>query len=605
MLTDKFLLLFIVFLLAQSPGCSSSKKKAVFVKNGESVTPQTKAPSKSVSRLAVNPGPSIQDGNTLFVDKTKEYGLEGYSASHLYAVDFDVDGFTDLVLLKNHYGQPVFLRFLPDEKKFQKISYSPFENPVQGSYLYFADLDKNGVPDLLLGTLRLQSALDHRPLRVFLGSVERKEVRYKEVEVPALKEKMPTSAVALFDYDLDGELDLFMANWLETKRGRPMPVPNRLFKGKGVKFEDVTRALLGEVRYDTSLKIFPNARPAFGVSTCDIDQNGYPDILISNSNGHHNQLWMNLSGIQGEGRIFRDYGVESQYAADKEGGPAAKTGGHSFYSACFDYNNDGIMDVAMGELFHSYDSETRDRSSILTGSTFDFPPKFIRSDYIIDFKYQDWSQSDRRAVVLDYNSDGLEDLLVENTGFPPHTRMVLFKQEENHAYEEVSKEVGVDLLNPSGVVRIDLNRDGFWDLISGQTKIRDSRIKTKIYVFENQTERKGQKSIKFLLQGYLGNTDALGATVILKTNRTTRKKYVEYVRGPQGSQNEKGVLFGFGKDEHLEMVEVRWPVLISDRLGRKIPLLKTYDLKGFDYRTHRDVTLCETGRYKTGRIKCY
>ena len=47
---------------------------------------------------------------------------------------------------------------------------------------------------------------------------------------------------------------------------------------------------------------------------------------------------------------------------------------------------------------------------------------------------------------------------------------------------------------------IDLNEDGLWDIITGQTNIRNAGIKNRLYVFVNQFQRAGSKSIRFLFQ---------------------------------------------------------------------------------------------------------
>jgi hypothetical protein len=41
-----------------------------------------------------------------------------------------------------------------------------------------------------------------------------------------------------------------------------------------------------------------------------------------------------------------------------------------------------------------------------------------------------------------------------------------------------------------------------------------------------------------------------------------------------------------------------------DKLGRKIPIIKKYDLSNFLFQDHVNITLCENGRYKRGHFKC-
>ena len=143
---------------------------------------------------------------------------------------------------------------------------------------------------------------------------------------------LPTASIVPLDFNLDGEIDLYLANWFSQKDNNPKPVTDYLLQGKGFEFTDVGSQLRGEYDYNKSDKIYPNATPTFGASVCDVDKNGLPDIMTSNSNGYYNKLWLNI-----DGKNFVNYGMESGYAADNEGSADQKGGGNSFFSLCGDY----------------------------------------------------------------------------------------------------------------------------------------------------------------------------------------------------------------------------------------------------------------------------
>ncbi|MEK6625622.1 MAG: CRTAC1 family protein, partial [Bdellovibrionota bacterium] len=427
-----------------------------------------------------------------------------------------------------------------------------------------------------------------------------------------------TSTLIFFDYDLDGSLDMFMGNWFTKQLDRPVAQIDRLFKGSGFQFEEVTHLLEGEMQFDRGRKLYVNARPTQGASTCDMDQDGYPDILSASSSGMGNRLWRNRGTItmpSSESAViptlFYDIGGETGFAADQEGLMDPVGGGNTFYGICADYNDDGFMDLAVGEVFHSYDPETKDRSSILTGmpvyssATASF--KFIRSEYIRDYGPTSWSHADRRAIWWDFNNDSFLDLLVQNSGFPPYSRMILFEQESNRAYSDVAQHAGVDILNPTGTVMLDFNRDGLMDFIVGQSTIRNKQIKPKAYFFENVTHRLNRRSVRFYLRGEQSNRAALGAMLLLKTQSKIQRRYVEYNYGHLPDQNEEGVHFGLGSDV-LDYVEVRWPYIVKEQTseGRKslAPLIKRYDLSRFVFTKQMDITLCESGRFMQGIKEC-
>ena len=66
-----------------------------------------------------------------------------------------------------------------------------------------------------------------------------------------------------------------------------------------------------------------------------------------------------------------------------------------------------------------------------------------------------------------------------------YNALVLFKQFPDHSFVDVAPELGIDIVNPSGVIVGDVNNDGLNDIIVSQDSIRDSQIHKKIYYFRN------------------------------------------------------------------------------------------------------------------------
>ena len=83
------------------------------------------------------------------------------------------------------------------------------------------------------------------------------------------------------------------------------------------------------------------------------------------------------------------------------------------------------------------------------------------------------SPSSRRGSWVDFNNDGLLDLLVDNSGFPPHSKLIMFYQNEDHSFEDQSVQLGVDITNPLNTTILDFNRDGKMDFITFQTDTRN------------------------------------------------------------------------------------------------------------------------------------
>lgn len=595
-----FKYIFLSFLII---GCSTKKFVDPFKKEKAK---DLKDVLQSLDKKAkANFGPTDINEFNHFIDKSTDYGLSGVEAVNFNVVDLDRDGYSDLVILPNHFSSPVFYLYNKHSQKFEKTR-SYFRKPVKASYLLFYDINRDNVTDAIVGVLNQKSELTKIPIKIFLGKMTGGKLEFRKNNKFLKLKPTPASAVSLIDYNLDGKLDMFVSNWFDRYKGSPIPHTDYLLENKGKRFSLIKSQLLNENDKNVEKTMFKNAYPTFGSSVCDIDQNGFPDILTTSTNRYPNKLWMNKYNLKLGKRFFQDYGKESRFSDDVHGKLTPRGGGRTFSAVCADYNNDTIMDLYIGEISHNYDNENVDRSSILTGSRFKFPPVFIRTEYLTDANDLEWNQADRRAIWFDYNNDGLLDLLVDNSGYPPHSRLILFEQDESHAFSNVSKIAGIDIINPLSSVILDINRDGKMDILTAQSNIRNAKMKNKIYLFENQIKNDGRRSIRFYLEGKKANGHALGAMIILKTKKNdmfhSKRQIVEYSYGGLPPQNEEGILFGLDAGESIEQIRVRWPYtkkLNQSRAG----LEKIYHVK-YDFKETMNVTLCENGEFLIGRRGC-
>lgn len=578
-------------LVILSAACSSKANKQKQAVEPESIGDMLER------KLVIDGRPTHQNKDSLFLNRTQEYGLENVKATQIYAVDFNLDGVQDIVLLPEHYSSP---RFFENRKgKFVELKYSPFPKLIRAQAMIFVDLDRDGQKDLITYTLNQRTALNWDPIVVYKGHFLKGKLSYKPWPNAITQAPDATAIIIPFDFDLDGNLDLFVGNWYDMRVNPPVNRPDRLLKGDGFRFFDHSAYLEDENHFKSDLKIFDNARPTMGASLCDIDQNGRPDILTSSSGGYFNKMWLNLK--RGQLWTLQDYAEKTGYAHDPDGvGPLS--GGNSFFATCTDYNNDSIMDLALGELFHSYENESIDRSSILTGSSLTFPPAFIRNEYINDDDGSGrWTQADRRGTFADLNNDGLIDLVIDNSGYPPKTRLVIFKQHSDHSYEDVAVDWGVDIMNPSGTITMDVDGDGDLDLLVGQNSIRDSKIENHLYLFENQTVA-SQNSVSIKLQGKRSNRDGIGAKVDVHSGGVIQRRYHQLWSGPLSSQSEDKVFIGLGGSESIQKIEVTWPITSSKENEKSLKV--TYDFSKTKLNPRSTLTLCESGRWFPKMAKC-
>lgn len=591
-------------LLFLNSGCSSKPEKS---SDEESIKLSEELESLSKKVQVINYGPTLKEGGS-FVDKTKDYGLENLYAVTFNAVDVNLDGRTDLVVLPTYYSRPKFYVFDKTLNKFALWEHDPLPQDFKASFLLFYDVNKDKILDLIAGVLNQRSEVSQIPVKLYTGTMKDGKLSFIEDPAAIKLPPEPTSSLSLIDYDLDGWVDLFVGNWFENKKGQYYPVADRLLQNVKGKFVEVTTLLKDETRKSSDQIYPPNARPTYGSSTCDIDQNGYPDILTASSSGHKNKLWMNLGEQQSGDRYYEDLGPVTNYGSDPNGSLIPTGGGRNFFSACTDYNDDGLMDVFLGMLSHAYDNESVDKSSILTGSKELYPPYFLRTEYVSDALSESWNQGDRRGVWMDYNLDGRVDLLVDNSGFPPYSRLVMFEQDETRAFVNVGSQLGIDVVNPTGSITMDVNNDGLPDIITSQNSIRRSDIPPRLYVFENNAKIPGRKSIRVHLRGIKSNTQGLGAMVMLYTqqgrNKIVQRRWTEYTQGGLASQNEEGVHFGINSGVEALGVKVRWPYKVKAGFKQGQVIEKLYPLQGFMNKDYVEVTVCEDGKILAGKISC-
>ncbi len=278
-----------------------------------------------------------------------------------------------------------------------------------------------------------------------------------------LIETMP-GGVALLDYNNDGLVDMFFVNG--GRVGDPMQVPetfdrhdprywNRLYRqNKDGSFTDVT--------LQAGLANAGDGNYGMGVAVGDYDNDGYPDIYITNYG--KNILYHN----NGNG-TFTDMTAKAGVAA----------GGWSVSAGFFDFDNDGKLDLFVTRYM---DWDTR-HNKICGGNfhTYCPPEDFPSTTSLLyrnngDGTFTDVSQRSGIAskkgralgvAFADYDGDGFTDIYVANDGM----QQFLFHNNGNGTFTEVGLEAGAALsedgrrLSGMGVVFQDYDNDGKPDVV--------------------------------------------------------------------------------------------------------------------------------------------
>ena len=176
-----------------------------------------------------------------------------------------------------------------------------------------------------------------------------------------------TSAV-FFDYDLDGDPDLYVANYIHWSKenendchssvGEPAYCSPRSYKAPAM---DVLYRNNGDGTFTdvtVEMGIDRNFGNGLGVVSADFDGDGWLDVYVAND-GNLNQLWVNLGG-----REFRDVALVRGCAADQDGLAKAGMG-----VTTADVDEDGDLDLLVCNLYREGDSFYRNEGSFFSDAT--------------------------------------------------------------------------------------------------------------------------------------------------------------------------------------------------------------------------------------------
>ena len=358
---------------------------------------------------------------------------------------------------------------------------------------------------------------------------------------------------SFLDYDRDGWLDLYIGNYVNYSVANNVecfnnirtycgpdgfvPVPDRLFRNRGDgTFEDTTAAS----------QIGREYGPALGVSTADLDGNGWIDIYVANDLSE-NRSWMNqgdgtfVNTAQFNGSAYNDVG-------DAEASMGIDAG---------DFDGDGDDDLFVSHLItqtntlyvNDGNGLFEDRST-RTGLG---PPSLAFTGF--------------GTAWFDYDNDGWLDIFVANGAvdliprlvqagdpYPLHQTNQLFRNLGNGRFTEVSSSGGpvFELSEVSrGSAFGDIDNDGDVDIVLTNN---NGPARLLLNAVGNQ-----QHWVGLRLVDPATNRDMLGTRVaVIPVGETPRWRRVRS-DGSYASANDPRVLFGLGTNSEIEGVQAIWP----------------------------------------------
>jgi len=488
---------------------------------------------------------------------------------------------------------------------------------VQGratSLLLFGDVDNDGDQDAFSGVSQsFDNALSLQDRSaIFLNQGDGTFV-IGPAQPFTLGQYEPLASATFLDADHDGRLDLFSSLWYGRYGYLESMTQDYLWRGLGDgHFEDMTAAAgLTTVPFDQATAGDGKFhRASWGVTACDLDDDGWDDLLIAAYGRSWNQLYRN-TGLG----VFEDRTIGSGYEADGnenfraddmffacycsirpadpycEGAPTPMInctgletawwpgvndqpwdlGGNSGTTACGDVDNDGDMDLLTSEIAHWHIGQASDKSELLYNDGFPAAP-FRRpgneATGLVRVHAGGWNEGDMGAALADLDNDGRLDAMIASSDYPD-TYFLLWQQGTGGTFRELGQQAGVRVHRARGLGLIDYDRDGDYDLVIGTSLMRWSAGDTPprpddayAYVFRNDTGQDSNK-LMFHLVGAGGpagaNRDAVGARIRVSAGGKLFVRQVMSGHGLGQFQHDPLVIVGLGPECLAEEVTVRWP----------------------------------------------
>jgi hypothetical protein len=377
------------------------------------------------------------------------------------------------------------------------------------------------------------------------------------------------SGCAFVDYDRDGKLDLFVANYIDMDLATaPVPEsgpclykgvmvacgPPGLIGGKNILFHNNGDGTFSDVSESAGI-VSANGTYGLGVLTGDFDNDGWPDIYVANDSTA-SALYQNKKNGK-----FTDIAMEAGCALSADGKPQAGMG-----VAAADYDLDGNLDIVKT----NFAGDTPSLYHNLGGATFE--DTTFAGGLGKHTQYLGWG-----CGFFDFDNDGWPDILLCNGHVYPEVqqltteagyaqRKLLYRNLRNGHFEDVSMDAGPGISTPSpsrGAAFGDFDNDGDIDVVVNCVNDFPQLIRCDSTLKNNW--------IKVRTIGVKSNRSGIGARIRCVTHVAGEAKphsQIDEVRSGGGyySQNDLRVHFGIGSAEKVDLLEIRWPSGAVDAL---------------------------------------
>lgn len=376
------------------------------------------------------------------------------------------------------------------------------------------------------------------------------------------------SGAAFVDYDKDGDLDLFVANYIDLDlKTAPTPEtgpclykgvmvacgPPGLTGGKNILYRNDGNGVFTDVSEKSGITKTLGTY-GLGVLVADFDNDTWPDIYVANDSAPAALYHNNQDGT------FTDIGIEAGVAYSGDGKPQAGMG-----VAAGDYDGDGWLDI----FKTNFSGDTSTLYHNLGKMTFD--DVTFTSGIGVNTRWLGWG-----CGFLDFDNDSWLDILLVNghvypeverlnneAGYPQ--RKVLYQNQHTGHFKDITEKIGGALIEPTasrGCAFGDFDNDGDVDVVINPVNDYPALLRADATT--------GNNWIAVKTIGVKSNRTGVGARVKVVTESVPRavtsgagaeRVQIDEVRsgGSYYSQNDLRVHFGLGKAAKVKTLAVHWP----------------------------------------------
>lgn len=457
-----------------------------------------------------------------------------------------------------------------------------------------ADVNGDGLLDIYVSQVNYLDKKGHNQLFINNGDTTFTE----QSEAYGLDFEGLSTQAAFFDYDRDGDLDLYLLNHSVHTRSsygeawrRTVDAPrvgDKLYRNDGGRFTDVT---LNANIYSSALGY------GLGIAISDINKDGWPDIYVGNDFHENDYLYLN----NGDGTF-------SEVLQRVIGHTSRSSMGNDIA----DFNNDGRMDIFSADMLPE-DIETyrksggpdEDAVSSIKAS-FGYAPQFARNTLQLNRGFDregypifseiglysgihttDWSWA---TLFADLDNDGWKDLFVTNgIARRPNDLDYIRFISQNDVQQILNRETGprqLEIIERMPSVKIpnyafrnngDLtftNKAEDWGLArpgfshgaaygdldnDGDLDLAINNLNMTASIYRNRSETaKNHHYLKIKLEGDGKNTSGIGTKILIKSDGKTFYQEQIPTRGFQSSVSHL-LHFGLGELQQVDSLLVIWP----------------------------------------------